>query len=155
MKKVAEGDLAPDFDLPTDGGGRFKLSDLRGKTVVLYFYPKDDTEGCTIEAIDFTARRADFAAAGAVVVGVSRDTPKSHDRFKAKHDLAVILASDVERQVVERYGVWVEKSMFGRNYMGVERDTFLIAPDGKISRVWRKVRVRGHVEDVLVAAQAL
>ena len=150
-----EGGLAPDFELPTDGGGRLRLSTLRGGKVVLYFYPADDTEGCTIEAVDFTAHLSDFAQAGATVIGVSPDSPKSHDRFKAKHKLALVLAADVDRKVIERYGLWVEKTMFGRKYMGVERATFLIGPDGRIARTWRKVRVKGHVEDVLAAARQL
>ena len=155
MPAVIEGAPAPDFDLPTDGGRRVKLSSLRGKAVVLYFYPQDDTETCTVEAIDFTKRQTDFAAAGAIVIGVSPDTPKSHDRFKAKHKLAPLLAADVDRKVIESYGVWGEKSMFGRTYMGVRRDTFLIAPDGNVVRIWRKVRLRGHVEEVLAAVKAL
>lgn len=155
MAQIAEGASAPDFDLPTDGGGRLKLSSLRGKKVVLYFYPKDDTSGCTLEAIDFTTFLPEFDAAGAVVVGVSPDTAKSHDKFKAKHKLGVQLVSDVERTAIEAYGCWVEKSMYGRKYMGVERDTFLIGPDGKVARAWRKVKVKGHVEEVLSAGKSL
>ena len=155
MEKPEEGALAPDFDLPADGGRRVRLADSRGKKVVLYFYPQDDTETCTVEAIDFSARAKDFARAGVIVIGISPDTPKSHDRFKAKHELNLTLASDVERKVVERYGLWVEKTMFGRTYMGVERATFLIGPDGRIARVWHKVRVKGHIEQVLQAAKAL
>jgi peroxiredoxin Q/BCP len=155
MAQIAEGATAPDFDLPTDGGGHLKLSSLRGKKVVLYFYPKDDTSGCTLEAIDFTTFLPEFDAAGAVVVGVSPDTAKSHDKFKTKHKLGVQLVADVERKAIEAYGCWVEKSMYGRKYMGVERDTFLIGPDGKIARAWRKVKVKGHVEEVLSAAKSL
>jgi peroxiredoxin Q/BCP len=150
-----EGDKAPDFDLPTDGGGRFRLSGQAGKAVVLYFYPKDDTPGCTTEAIDFTARRADFEAADVVVVGISPDGPESHDKFKAKHDLGITLAADEEKAAANAYGVWVEKSMYGRKYMGVERSTFLIDREGKIARAWRSVKVPGHVEEVLEAARAL
>jgi thioredoxin-dependent peroxiredoxin len=155
MANAVEGALAADFDLPTDGGGHVKLSALRGRKVVLYFYPKDDTEGCTLEGIDFSASLPEFEAAGTTIIGVSPDTLKSHDRFKAKHNLAVTLASDVERKVIKGYDAWVEKSMFGRKYMGVERATFLIAPDGRIARAWRKVKVKGHVEEVLAAARSL
>lgn len=149
------GDPAPDFDMPTDGGGGVSLAGLKGKAVVLYFYPKDDTSGCTNEAKGFTEAAGDFAKAGAVVVGVSKDSVKSHDKFKAKYDLNVILGSDPEGAVLEAYGVWVKKSMYGREYMGIERATFLIGPDGKIARVWRKVRVPGHVAEVLAAAKGL
>ena len=149
------GDPAPDFDMPADGGGRVSLAGLKGKAVVLYFYPKDDTSGCTTEAKGFTEAAGDFAKAGAVVVGVSKDSVKSHDKFKAKYDLNVILGSDSEGAVLEAYGVWVKKSMYGREYMGIERATFLIGPDGKIARVWRKVRVPGHVTELLAAAKAL
>ena len=151
----AEGDPAPDFDMPTDGGGRVSLAALHGKPVVLYFYPKDDTSGCTKEAIGFTEKLADFETAGAVVVGVSKDSVAKHDKFKAKHDLGVILASDEESDVCERYGVWAEKSMYGKKYMGVERSTFLIDADGSIAKAWRKVKVPGHVEAVLDAVKAL
>ena len=147
------GDKAPDFDLPTDSGGQVKLSDLKGKSVVLYFYPKDDTSGCTSEAQGFTAAAADFKAAGAVVIGVSKDSVKSHDKFKAKYDLDLILGSDESGAMVESYGVWVEKSMYGRKYMGIDRSTFLIGPDGVIREIWRKVKVPGHVDTVLKAAR--
>ena len=147
------GDKAPDFDLPTDGGGSVKLSDLKGQSVVLYFYPKDDTSGCTSEAQGFTAAAADLKKAGAVVIGVSKDSVKSHDKFKAKYDLDLILASDESGEMLERYGVWVEKSMYGRKYMGVERATFLIGAGGLIEQVWRKVKVPGHVDDVLKAVK--
>lgn len=155
MTDLAEGDLAPDFDLPTDGGGRAALAALRGKPAVLYFYPKDDTSGCTLEAGDFTRLTPAFAAAGAVVIGVSPDTPEKHAKFRQKHGLAVTLASDVDKAMLGRYGVWVEKSMYGRKYMGVERTTFLIGPDGRIARIWRKVKVPGHAEEVLKAVEAL
>jgi peroxiredoxin Q/BCP len=153
--RANEGEVAPDFDLPTDGGGQVRLSSLRGRKVVLYFYPADDTEGCTIEAVNFTAHLSEFEKAGAAVIGVSPDSPKSHDRFKAKHNLTLVLAADVDRKVIERYGLWAEKTMFGRKYMGVERATFLIVPDGRIARTWRKVRVKVHVEEVLAAARQL
>ena len=149
------GDKAPDFDLPADGGGRVRLADYAGKTLVLYFYPKDDTTGCTNEAKGFTEAAADFAKAGVAVVGVSKDTVKSHDRFKAKYGLNLALGADVDGAVVEAYGVWVEKKLYGREYMGIERATFLIGADGKIARVWHKVKVAGHVDDVLAAAKAL
>jgi peroxiredoxin Q/BCP len=152
--ELKEGDRAPEFDLETDEG-RVSLAGLKGQTVVLYFYPKDDTTGCTNEAIAFSQVKADFAATGAVVVGVSKDTAKSHGKFRKKYDLTVELGSDHEGGVVEAYGVWVEKSMYGRTYMGIERATFLIDGDGVIRRVWRKVRVPGHVDEVLAAAKAL
>lgn len=149
------GSPAPDFDLPTDGGGRVSLSDLRGRPVVLWFYPKDDTPGCTKEAIDFSALSGEFEAAGARLVGVSKDPPATHDKFKAKHQLAPTLASDEAGGVVEAYGAWVEKSLYGRKYMGVDRSTFLIGADGAIRRVWRKVKVPGHAAEVLKAVQQL
>jgi peroxiredoxin Q/BCP len=149
------GRIAPDFDLPTDGGGRIRLADLRGGKIVLYFYPADDTQGCTLEAIDFTSRLPEFKRAGATVVGVSPDSAKSHDKFKAKHKLGLILAADVDREVIGRYGLWGEKMMYGRKYMGVERATFLIGADGRIVRAWRKVRVKGHVDEVLAAVGEL
>ena len=151
----AAGHPAPDFTLPRDGGGEVTLSSFRPGKVVLYFYPKDDTPGCTIEAIDFTAKLAEFAAANTTVIGISKDSVKSHDKFRAKHGLSIILASDESGTACEDWGVWVEKSMYGRKYMGVERTTFLIGADGKIARVWNKVKVPGHAADVLAAAQAL
>ena len=154
MSELNAGDPAPDFDLPTDGGGRVTLSDLRGKAVVLYFYPKDDTSGCTSEAQGFTASADDFKKAGATVIGVSKDSAKSHDKFKAKYDLDLILAADESGETVERYGAWVEKSMYGRKYMGIDRSTFLIGPDGMIKQVWRKVKVPGHVDAVLKTIKA-
>lgn len=155
MSSIDVGSAAPPFDLPTDGGGTVKLSDFKGKKVVLYFYPADNTKGCTVEAIDFSTHLAAFEKAGAVVIGVSPDSVASHDKFKSKHDLSIILAADVDRKTIEAFGVWVEKQMYGRKYMGVERATFLIAPDGNIAKVWRKVRVKGHVEAVLEAAKSL
>lgn len=155
MAELEPGQTAPNFDLPRDGGGALVLSDLGGRKVALYFYPKDDTSGCTTQAIDFSALRTDFDKAGTVVVGISPDSIKSHEKFKAKHELSVDLVADEERKALEAYGVWVEKSMYGRKYMGVERSTFLIGPDGKIARIWRKVKVTGHAREVLEAAQAL
>jgi len=155
MAKAANAKLAPNFDLPTDGGGRVKLADLAGEKVVVYFYPRDDTSGCTLEAIDFTKAAKAFAKAGTRVIGISPDTEKSHDKFKAKHHLGITLAADPDRKSIEAYGVWVEKSMYGRKYMGVERATFLIGTDRRIVREWRKVRLTGHVEQVLAAAEAL
>ena len=152
---IDAGDTAPDFTLPRDGGGEVTLSALRPKAVVLYFYPKDDTSGCTVEAKDFTAAAEDFAAAGAVVVGLSKDSVKSHDKFLSKHGLNLILASDEASDVCERYGVWAEKSMYGKKYMGIERSTFLIDGTGKVARAWHKVKVPGHVDEVLAAAKAL
>lgn len=143
------GELAPDFTLPRDGGGEVALSALRGKPVVLYFYPKDDTSGCTKEACEFRAALPDFEKHAAEIIGVSPDSVKKHDKFKAKYDLPFTLASDEEKGVLETYGVWVEKSMYGRKYMGVERSTFLIDADGKIAAAWRKVKVPGHVDAVL------
>jgi len=148
------GDMAPDFTLPRDGGTSVTLSALRPGRVVVYFYPKDDTTGCTIEAKDFTTMAADFAAAGIKVIGISKDSVKSHDKFVAKYDLGVILASDEVGTTCEDYGVWVEKQMYGKTYMGIERATFLIGADGKISQAWRKVSAKGHAEEVLAAARA-
>jgi peroxiredoxin Q/BCP len=147
--------MAPDFTLPRDGGGEIALSGLRPKKVVLYFYPKDDTSGCTKEAIAFTGLGAEFEAADAVVIGVSKDSVAKHDKFIAKHELGVILASDEGSDVCERYDVWKEKSMYGKKYMGIERSTFLIDGEGKVARVWEKVKVPGHAEEVLEAARAL
>lgn len=155
MPELKTGSIAPDFKLPTDAGGSVSLSELRGGKVVLYFYPADNTETCTIEAVDFSTRQAAFTSAGAVILGVSPDSAKTHDGFKVKHDLSVRLASDTDLKVIRRYGLWVEKTMFGRRFMGVERATFLIGPEGRIARIWRKVRVKGHVESVLEATKAL
>lgn len=150
-----EGDKAPDFLLPGDGGQTIRLKDFKGKPVVLYFYPKDDTSGCTREAIEFTAVLKDFRKAGAAIVGVSRDTPKKHDAFKAKHKLGVTLASDEEGTMIDGYGSWVEKSLYGRRYMGIDRSTFLIDGKGVIRKIWRKVKVPGHVDEVLEAVKTL
>lgn len=152
---VAEGDTAPDFTLPRDGGTDVTLSGLRPKTVVLFFYPKDDTSGCTKEAIGFTEHLAAFEAAGAVIYGVSKDTVAKHDKFRDKHGLKVALLSDAEGDVCETYGTWVEKSMYGKKYMGIERSTFVIDGEGTVRNAWRKVKVPGHVEAVLEAVQAL
>lgn len=149
------GDKAPDFSLPSDGGGSISLKKLKGQNVVLYFYPKDDTSGCTKEAMEFNALRAKFAKAGTEIIGVSPDSVASHDKFKKKYDLAFPLVSDEQKDMLAAYGVWVEKSMYGRKYMGVERTTFLIDGKGKIQEIWRKVKVPGHAEAVLKAAQAL
>lgn len=155
MADLDVGDPAPQFDLPRDGGESIRLADFSGKPVVLYFYPQDDTPGCTTEAIDFSRLKAEFEKAGAAVIGLSPDTVKKHDKFKTKHGLTVDLASDPERRVIEAYQLWVEKTMYGRKYMGVERATFLIGADGKIARIWRNVKVKGHAEDVLQAVRAL
>ncbi|SFT80426.1 peroxiredoxin [Mesorhizobium sp. YR577] len=155
MTELSPGDNAPDFELPRDGGGKLSLTSLRGQKVVLYFYPKDDTSGCTAESIDFSGLKPDFEKAGAIVLGMSPDSVKSHDKFKTKHKLAVELVADEERKALEAYGVWTEKSMYGRKYMGVERSTFLIGADGRIARIWRKVKVPGHAAEVLEAARAL
>lgn len=155
MTELAIGDQAPDFELPCDGGATLKLSSLRGKPVVLFFYPKDDTSGCTAEAIAFSQLLGKFGAAGARVLGMSPDNVKRHDKFKAKHDLTVDLVSDEEKTTLSAYGVWVEKSMYGRKYMGVDRSTFLILADGSIAEIWRKVKVPGHAEAVLQAVEAL
>ncbi|OAN78078.1 alkyl hydroperoxide reductase [Sulfitobacter sp. EhC04] len=153
MPEISE--QAPDFTLPVTGGGAVTLSDLRGTPVVLFFYPRDDTPGCTTESIGFSANLSDFEAAGAKVFGISRDTMAKHDKFVAKHALTVPLLSDEEGSVTEAYGVWVEKNMYGKKSMGIERATYLIGADGKIAQVWRKVKVPGHVEAVLEAVRAL
>ena len=147
------GDIAPDFTLPTDGSGEVTLSSIRGQQVVLYFYPKDDTSGCTKEACDFREKIQEFEKAGVVVLGLSPDSVQRHDKFKAKYDLPFSLIADEEKIALEAYGVWVEKSMYGRKYMGVERSTFLIDAEGRIKASWRKVKVPGHVDAVLSAAQ--
>jgi len=149
------GDTAPAFTLPRDGGETVSLSDFAGKTVVLFFYPKDDTSGCTKEAIGFTEHLADFEAAGAVILGASKDSVKKHDKFRDKHSLGVALLSDEESDLCERYGVWKEKSMYGKTYMGIERSTFVIDGEGKIAALWRKVKVPGHVEAVLETVQGM
>jgi peroxiredoxin Q/BCP len=151
MTDLATGDKAPEITLPRDGGTSVSLSDFAGQKVVLYFYPKDDTPGCTTEAIGFTEMATEFAAAGAVVLGVSKDPVKKHDKFVAKYELGIALLSDEDGDVCERYGTWGEKSMYGKTYMGIERATFLIGADGTISHIWRKVKVPGHVDAVLAA----
>lgn len=153
MPKPAED--APDFTLPRDGGGDVTLSDQRPAPVVLFFYPKDDTSGCTKEAIAFTGLAKDFEAAGAKVFGISKDTVAKHDKFRDKHELGIPLLSDAESDVCERYGVWKEKSMYGKKFMGIERTTVLIGGDGKIVQIWPKVKVPGHAEEVLEAVKAL
>jgi peroxiredoxin Q/BCP len=155
MGDIKAGDKAPGFTAPADGGREVSLAQFAGKPVVLYFYPKDDTPGCTKQAIGFSDLADEFAGAGAVVIGVSKDTAAKHDKFRDKHGLKVILASDADTDICERYGVWVEKSMYGKTYLGIERATFLIGADGAVARVWRKVKVPGHVEEVLDAVRAL
>jgi thioredoxin-dependent peroxiredoxin len=152
---VQAGQPAPEFDLPTAGGGRARLADFRGKALVLYFYPRDDTPGCTKEAQGFAEAYPEFRAAGIELVGVSKDDTASHEKFKAKYGLPFMLASDETGAVVEAYGSWVEKSRYGRIYMGIDRSTFLIDGDGIVRRVWRKVSVPDHVAEVLEAARAL
>jgi thioredoxin-dependent peroxiredoxin len=152
---IAKGAIAPDFTLPRDGGQTITLSALRPGKVVLYFYPKDDTPGCTLEAQDFNARLTEFTAAGATVIGVSKDSVKSHDKFCKKHGLSIVLASDEEGHTCEDYGVWLEKSMYGKTYLGVERTTVLIDGAGKVAQVWNKVSVKGHADAVLAAVRAL
>lgn len=148
------GDKAPAFALPDDTEQTVALSDFAGKQLVIYFYPKDDTPGCTTEAVDFTAQMQAFDAANTAIIGVSADTVAKHAKFKDKHALAVTLLSDTEKIMLEAYGVWVKKNMYGREYMGIERSTFLIGTDGKIRNIWRKVKVKGHVDAVLEAARA-
>jgi peroxiredoxin Q/BCP len=147
---LKEGGRAPNFSMDSTQGP-IKLGDFKGQTLVLYFYPKDDTPGCTTEAKDFSDLAGDFAKAGAKVIGVSRDTMARHEKFAAKHELGITLGSDEDGKVCEAYGVWVEKKNYGRTYMGIERSTFLIGPDGKVIRIWRKVRVKEHAQEVLTA----
>lgn len=154
MAKPQPGDQAPDFTLPTDNGEDVALSALNGQIVVLFFYPKDNTSGCTKEAVGFSEKRNEFAAAGATVIGISPDSVASHAKFRAKHDLTVDLAADENKEALEAYGVWAEKSMYGKKYMGVERSTFIIGTDGKIAHAWRKVKVPGHVDAVLEAVKS-
>lgn len=149
------GQTAPDFTLPRDGGDQITLSALRPAPVVLFFYPRDDTSGCTKEAIAFTALQGEFEATGARVLGISKDTVAKHDKFRDKHDLGVPLLSDAEADICEQYGVWKEKSMYGKKFWGIERSSFLIDGSGQIARVWRKVKVPGHAEEVLEAVNAL
>lgn len=155
MAELTIGSMAPDFDLPRDGGGRVKLTDFRGKALVLFFYPKDDTSGCTTESIAFTALADAFEKSGAAIVGMSPDSATCHDRFIKKHKLGVTLAADEDKTTLEAYGVWKQKSMYGRTYMGVERTTFLISPNGEIAAIWQKVKVAGHAEAVLEAVRNL
>lgn len=154
MADLEAGVAAPDFEL-AGADGPVRLADFKGKTLVLYFYPKDDTTGCTREAQDFTAMAGDFAKAGAVVLGVSKDSVASHAKFTAKHSLAIPLGSDPQGEVIARYGSWVEKTLYGRKYMGIDRSTFLIDPAGKVARIWRKVKTPGHAGEVLKAALSL
>jgi len=154
MSDLKIGDPAPTVTLPRDGGEMVNLGDLKGQQIVLYFYPRDDTSGCTKEAIGFTENVQAFQDAGAVIYGVSKDTVKKHDKFVAKHSLGIPLLSDEDGDVCERFGVWVEKSMYGKTYMGIERATFLIGTDGNIAQIWRKVKVAGHVEAVLDTVQS-
>ena len=153
--KAQVGKTAPDFTLARDGGGQVTLPELRGKTVVLYFYPKDDTPGCTKEACGFRDALPDFSGIDALVLGVSKDSVAKHDKFKAKYELPFTLLSDEDGQACEAYGTWVEKSMYGRKYMGIDRGTFLIDEDGRLRAEWRKVKVPGHVDAVLQAAREL
>lgn len=152
---LKEGGKAPSFNLPTDGGGKVSLKDFAGKKLVLYFYPKDDTAGCTKEALDFSSLLKKFEKAGAAIVGVSKDSVEKHQKFKQKHGLTVTLASDEDGKTVEAYGVWVEKSLYGRKYMGIDRSTFLIDENGVIRKIWRKVKTAGHGEAVLAAVKEL
>lgn len=153
--ELKAGDRVPAFKMASDGGGQISSASLKGKPYVMYFYPKDDTSGCTKEAIGFSAAKKHFDALGVAVIGVSKDSIASHDRFKAKHKLTITLASDPETTTAEAFGTWVEKSLYGRKYMGMERATFLVGADGKIARIWRKVKVPGHVEEVLTAVKTL
>jgi thioredoxin-dependent peroxiredoxin len=155
MATISAGAKAPDFTLPRDGGGTVSLADFRGRKLIVYFYPKADTSGCTREAQDFSRLAAAFARARTAVLGVSADPVKKLDRFKAKHDLSIALGSDERHDMLEAYGVWAKKSMYGRSYMGVLRNTVLIGPDGRIAQVWEKVKIDGHAEEVLAAARAL
>ena len=155
MSELKPGDQAPDFTLPADGGGTLSLKQFRGKAVILYFYPKDDTSGCTAEACSFHDNAAAFKKLKAQVVGVSKDTVASHDKFKKKYSLTFPLVSDEDGKICEKYGTWVEKSLYGRKYMGIERATFLIDKTGTVAKVWHKVKVPGHVDEVLQAVKAL
>jgi peroxiredoxin Q/BCP len=152
---IEAGQPAPDFTLPTDSGSKIKLKELRGKPVVLYFYPKDDTSGCTAEACGFRDNAAAFKKLKAQVIGVSKDSVASHDKFKKKYDLNFPLVSDGDGKICEKYGTWVQKSLYGRKYMGIERATFLIDKDGTVAKVWHKVKVAGHVDEVADALRQL
>ena len=147
------GSKIQDFTIPTDRG-HFSLSDYQGRNIVLFFFPRADTSGCSKEAVAFTSLLAEFDAANTVVIGISKDTPEKQAKFRAKHNLECILGADNETDICEQFGIWVEKSMYGRSYMGIERSTFLIDPDSKITKIWRKVKVPGHAEDVLAQVQA-
>ena len=150
LTDLKPGDAAPAFSMPGSGtSGTLTLNDYQGSYLVLYFYPKDSTPGCTTEALDFTAQKESFSGLNAEIIGVSRDSIKKHDNFIAKKELGIVLGADLDGKVTEDYGVWVEKSMYGKTYMGIQRATFLISPDGKIVEVWPKVRVKGHVDAVL------
>ena len=153
--KLVAGAKAPRFALPCDGGGKVSLSDFSGQKLVVYFYPRADTSGCTREAIDFSKLKPPFTRANTAILGVSADPVKAQDKFKAKHKLTIALGSDETHAMLEAYGVWAEKSMYGRKYMGILRNTYLIDTDGRIALVWEKVRVPGHADEVLAAAKAL
>jgi peroxiredoxin Q/BCP len=153
--KIAVGAKAPGFTLAQDGGGQVSLADFKGRKLVLYFYPKADTPGCTVEAKDFSRLGPAFARAGTTILGVSADPVPKQDKFKAKYDLSIMLGSDESHEMLTAYGVWAKKSMWGRSYMGVLRNTYLIGPDGRIARIWEKVKVAGHAEEVLAAAKDL
>ncbi len=153
--ELAEGSKAPAFKLPRDGGGILSLADFKGRNLVIYFYPKADTPGCTRESIDFSKLRAEFSKAGTDILGVSADPVAAQDKFKQKHDLGIALLSDESRKMIEAYGVWGKKSMYGKTFMGIVRTTLLLGPDGRIAHIWRKVKVEGHAAEVLAAAKAL
>ncbi|MEG1453853.1 peroxiredoxin [Brevundimonas sp.] len=155
MTQIAENTPAPALNIATDGDGCFDLAAFKGQKVVVYFYPKADTPGCTTEGLDFSALTDQFAAANTVVIGISRDKVTKQDRFKAKHDLKIILGSDEDGAVTEAWGVWILKKLYGREYMGIERATFLVDANGQIARIWHNVKVKGHADEVLKAAQAL
>lgn len=154
MSELKVGQPAPIFELPTDSTGTFSLSDQRGKNVVIFFYPKDSTSGCTIENVDFTALMSEFDASNTVLIGISADSLKRHENFRAKNDLKVILGSDPDKQVIEQYGVWVEKQMYGKTHFGIERATFLVDEKGKLAQIWRKVKAKGHAQAVLDEVKA-
>jgi peroxiredoxin Q/BCP len=153
--KIAVGGKAPNFRLPHDGGGEVSLADFKGRKLAIYFYPKADTPGCTVEAKDFSRLASAFSRAGVAILGVSADPVPKQDKFKAKHDLTVMLGSDETHEMLNAYGVWAKKSLYGRSYMGILRNTYLVGPDGRIARIWEKVKVAGHAEEVLAAAKEL